>query len=134
MMKVPTRVLLVADDPVVLFGLRQIITTEPDLSICAQADTIDAALHAVTTAHLAVVDLSMEAMTDLELIRQLHHVNASVPVLVFSMHDETRVAERAFRAGARGYVTKGEGVAGLIRAIRDVLDGRWYPSPMRERQ
>jgi DNA-binding NarL/FixJ family response regulator len=49
-----------------------------------------------------------------------------VPALVLSMHDESLYAERAIRAGARGYVNKGESSAELMRAIRQVLNGEIY--------
>ena len=126
--KPPAAILLMADDFIVRFGLQQIIATQPDLSIYAIADTIEAALQIVgtSTADLAIVDLAMGVMTDLELIGQLHTIDGSLPVLVFSMQDEPRFAERAFQAGARAYVMRGEGSEALIHAIREVLAGRTY--------
>jgi DNA-binding NarL/FixJ family response regulator len=50
----------------------------------------------------------------------------AVPALVLSMHDESLYAERALRAGARGYVNKHEASAELLRAIRQVLNGEIY--------
>jgi DNA-binding NarL/FixJ family response regulator len=128
--KQPVRILLVDDHPIVRFGVRQMVATQPDLSIGAEADTAEAALQAVkrAKADLAIVDLSLGTINGLELIRQLRELDAKLPVLVLSMHDEALFAERAFRAGARGYMMKQEAIDGLIHAIREVLAGRMYAS------
>jgi DNA-binding NarL/FixJ family response regulator len=73
---------------------------------------------------LALVDLSLEEGTGLELIRSLRETAPDVRILVLSMHDEALYAERPLRAGARGYVMKLEAVDGLIHAIQVVLAGR----------
>jgi DNA-binding NarL/FixJ family response regulator len=128
--KQPLRILLVDDHPIVRFGVRQMVATLPDLSIGTEADTAEAALQAVkrAKADLAIVDLSLGPMSGLELIRQLRELDPKLPVLVLSMHDEALFAERAFRAGARGYIMKQEAIDGLIHAIREVLAGRMYAS------
>jgi DNA-binding NarL/FixJ family response regulator len=128
--KQPVRILLVDDHPIVRFGVRQMVATQPDLSIGAEADTAEAALQAVkkAKADLAIVDLSLGTMNGLELIRQLRELDPKLPVLVLSMHDEALFAERAFRSGARGYMMKQEAIDGLIHAIREVLAGRMYAS------
>jgi DNA-binding NarL/FixJ family response regulator len=106
------------------------IATEPDLSICCETDTAEGALQLVrgSKADLALVDLSLGTVNGLELIHQLHEVDPNLPVLVLSMHDEALFAERALRAGARGYIMKQEAINGLIHAIREVLAGRMYAS------
>ena len=67
-------------------------------------------------------------MNGLELIKQIHDFFPDVPVLVLSMHDEALFAERALKAGARGYIMKQEAIGGLIGAIRQVVAGRIYVS------
>lgn len=126
----PRRILVVDDHPIVRLGLRQMIAAEPDLSVCYEAETAEAALQAIerNKCDLAIVDLSLGTMGGLELIRRLHEVVPGLPVLVLSMHDEALFAERALRAGARGYIMKKEAIGGLIGAIRHVLAGRIYVS------
>jgi DNA-binding NarL/FixJ family response regulator len=128
--KSPARILVVDDHPIVRFGIRQMISGEPSLSICCEADSADAALQWVQSskADLAIVDLSLGQGTGLELIRRLHDASPNLPVLVLSMHDEALFAERALRAGARGYIMKQEAIAGLVHAIQQVLSGRIYVS------
>jgi len=125
-----THVLVVDDHPVVRLGIRQMIAAEPDLSVCAEADTPDAALNACRSSHvdLAIVDLSLGSTSGLELIKVLHEEYPTLPILVLSMHDESLFAQRALRAGARGYLQKHEAIEGLVRAIREVIAGKVYVS------
>jgi len=125
-----TRVLVVDDHPVVRLGIRQMIATEPSLMVCGEADTSEGALQACRTseADLAIVDLSLGNASGLELIKMLHEERPAMPILVLSMHDESLFAQRALRAGARGYLQKQEAIDGLLHAIRHVLSGKVYVS------
>jgi DNA-binding NarL/FixJ family response regulator len=126
----PARILIVDDHPIVRLGIRQMISGDPSLLVCCEADSAEAALQMVkgSKADLAIVDLSLGQGTGLELIRKLHDATPDLAVLVLSMHDESLFAERALRAGARGYIMKHEAIDGLIDAIRQVLSGRIYVS------
>ena len=75
---------------------------------------------------IAIVDITLKGSSGLELLKDLRAQGFAVPALVLSMHDESLYAERALRAGARGYVNKGEDSAVLMRAIRQVLTGEIY--------
>jgi DNA-binding NarL/FixJ family response regulator len=120
----------VDDHPIVRLGIRQMLSTDPGLTVCCEAESADAALQLAkrSKADLAIVDLSLGQVTGLELVRQLHEAVPDLPVLVLSMHDEALFAERALRAGARGYIMKHEAIDGLVGAIRHVLSGRIYVS------
>jgi DNA-binding NarL/FixJ family response regulator len=122
----PARILVVDDHPIVRLGIRQMIDAEPTLSICCEAESMEAALELAKSsdADLAVVDLSLKDGSGLELIRALRESVPRLPVLVLSMHDEHLFAERALRAGAHGYIMKHEAIDGLIGAIQQVLAGR----------
>jgi DNA-binding NarL/FixJ family response regulator len=78
---------------------------------------------------LALVDISLKDADGLELLKELKAQGAEFPVLILSMHDESLYAERALRAGARGYVMKQEPPDVLLGAIRRVLAGEIYVSP-----
>jgi DNA-binding NarL/FixJ family response regulator len=75
------------------------------------------------------VDISLPDSDGLELIKDIHLRSPNLPVLVISMHDESVYAERAFRAGARGYVTKQEMDDTVLAAIRCLFRGEQYMSP-----
>ena len=125
-----TQVLVVDDHPIVRLGIRQLIASEPSLAVCAETDTIEGALTACRTSEvdLALVDLSLGSESGLELIKQLHEEHPLIPILVLSMHDEALFAQRALRAGARGYLQKHEAIDGLIQAIRQVVSGKVFVS------
>jgi DNA-binding NarL/FixJ family response regulator len=130
------RILVLDDHPMTREGIAHLLAREPDLAIAGQAGTVKAALVAVKAAppELVLCDLSLSERSGLELIKDLHVLHPEVPVLVFSMHYESLYAERALRAGARGYIMKSEGAAKLLDAIRRVLRGEVYLSQaMRDR-
>jgi DNA-binding NarL/FixJ family response regulator len=124
------RIFLVDDHPLVREWLTQLIDQQPDLTVCGEAGSAPAALAALgaAAADLAVVDLSLENSAGLDLIKSLQRLTPAVPALVLSIHDESLYAERAFRAGARGYVNKRESAQCVVEAVRRVLDGKLYVS------
>ena len=124
------RVFLVDDHPLVREWLGSLIERQPDLAVCGQAETSGAAYEAIARLlpDVAVVDLSLEDGSGLELIKQIQTLPKPPCVLVLSMHDEAIYAERALRAGATGYVMKRSATGRVIDAIRQVLQGRLYIS------
>ena len=125
-----TQVLIVDDHPMVRDWLAQMIRREPDLAVCGEASDAAGALRAITTLKpdMAIVDLTMRDSHGTELIRDIGQRFKELPVLVLSMHDESLYAERAIRAGARGYITKQEAGQKIKDAIRCVLNGQIYLS------
>ena len=126
----PKRLLIVDDHPMMRTGLAQLIDSEGDLKVCAEADNAGQAITAVTKQKfdLALVDISLPDKNGLELIKDLRTLNPELPILVVSMHDEMIYAERVLRAGARGYIMKQEGGQKFLQAIRRVLAGQIFVS------
>ena len=124
------KILLVDDHPLVLYGLAQLLNAEADLAVCAQAADPAEALAAAESCRpdLAVVDLNLGETDGLDLIRSMLRRWPELPVLVVSMHKESLYAERALRAGARGYVMKREATKALVGAVRRVLAGEIHVS------
>ncbi|MBC8095658.1 MAG: response regulator transcription factor [Akkermansiaceae bacterium] len=122
------RVFLVDDHPLVRHALRDALRHEDGLEVCGEADDRDAALKGIASsdADLAIVDLRLRTSDGLELIRDLRDRHPKVLSLVLSMQDESVTAERAVRAGARGYVSKQETPKKIMEAVRKVLDGEIY--------
>lgn len=125
-----TRILIADDHPMVREWLAQLINREPNLVVCGEAADAAQTLQALETLRpdMAVVDLSMEGTHGTDLIKDITARYEGMPVLVLSMHDEPLYAERAIRAGARGYVTKREGAEKIRQAVFRVLDGEIYVS------
>jgi DNA-binding NarL/FixJ family response regulator len=124
------RVLLVDDHPIVRQGVKMMITQEPDMVVCGEAESADEALAAMlqSTPEVAVVDLALKESSGLELIKDAKARYPKMAMLVLSMRDEAFYAHRALRAGARGYITKEEGPGRIIEGIRTVVAGRVYLS------
>ncbi len=122
------RVLIVDDHPLVRESLKKIIQGQSDLTVCGEAEDREQALEIVraTRPRLAIVDLTLKNSHGLELIKDLRELFPEVQSLVLSMHDEMIHAERAIRAGARGYITKQEVPARILLAIRKILSGEIY--------
>lgn len=119
------RVLLVDDHPIVREGLARVIDQEADLTVCATAVSAQEAVQAVATAKpdIAVVDVSLDGSHGIDLVKELRVRHPGLAVVMLSMHDETLYAERALRAGAKGYVMKREPPERLVQALRKVLAG-----------
>jgi DNA-binding NarL/FixJ family response regulator len=126
----PKRILIVDDHPMMRTGLAQLIDTEPDLKVCAQADNAGQAITLVSKQKfdLALLDISLPDKNGLELIKDLRALRLELPILVVSMHDELIYAERVLRAGGRGYIMKQEGGEKFLSAIRQVLAGKIFVS------
>lgn len=124
------RILLVDDHPLMRQGIGQLIDGEPDLMVCGEAEDRVGALAAVaaTKPDLVVVDISLRGDSGLDLIKDLRVRWPGLLSLVLSMHDESLYAERALRAGARGYIMKREASEKVLDAIRRVLEGAVFVS------
>jgi DNA-binding NarL/FixJ family response regulator len=128
--KKKTQVLIVDDHPVVRDGLTTIINHERDMNVCGQADDAAGALKA--TAELkpdvVVADISLKSSDGIELTKSIKIRYPRLPVIIFSVHDESIYAERALRAGAHGYMMKETVSENIVKAIRTVLNGEIFVS------
>lgn len=124
------RLLLVDDHPVVCQGLTRLLSVEPDLLVAGQAENATQAtlLLEAENFDLAVVDVSLQGVSGIDLLKTIRARWPKLPVLMLSVHDEMLYAERALRAGANGYVMKKEKVECIITAIHQILTGRLYVS------
>lgn len=125
------RIFLVDDHPVTREGLARLINHEDDLEVCGQAGTAARAIPQIEaqSPDLVVVDVSLTSgPSGLELIKDLAARHPQLRMLALSTHDEALYAERALRAGARGYVMKHEPTEQVMLAIHKVLGGEIYLS------
>lgn len=124
------KVLIVDDHPIVRQGLTQLLNGEADLVVCGEAETARRAMAAITELDpdLAIVDITLQGTNGIELIKNIVAQWPELPILVLSMHDESLYAERALRAGAKGYVMKQEATEKLTGALRRILNGQIYVS------
>ncbi len=119
------RILLIDDHAVVRAGLRQLLIATTGAEVAEAADG-EAALAMIAAARpdLVILDLGLPGLGGLSLLPRL--AEASLRVLVLSLHSDPIYARRAMEAGALGYVTKGAAPDELIEAVRLAFLGRRY--------
>lgn len=129
--------MLVDDHAMLRHGMAMLINMEPDMEVIAEAGDGNEAIAYLKknpAPDLICLDITLKTVSGLEVIKSIHALIPTIPVLFISMHDESVYAERALRAGAKGYVMKQEAGDVMLTAIRDVLKGNVYLSkPMNER-
>ena len=123
------RIFLIDDHPAVRQGVRMLLSQDAHV-VCGEAGNRDEALIGIgsSAAEMALLDLSLGEESGLELINDLE--TRGVRVLVYSMHEDADTIERAFSAGAAGYVSKREPVDVLLTAVTDLMAGRRHLSPL----
>ena len=119
------RLILIDDHPIIRRGIRDALQDERDLRVVEEASTTAEAVEKARSCSpdLAIVDISMDEGSGLELIKQLRREHPRLAILVLSIHDEELYAERGLRAGANGYIEKDESPSALVQAIRTCLTG-----------
>ena len=124
------RVFIVDDHPAVQEGLAAVFNQQNDLEICGAATSAREVLRSIAELKpdIAIIDLTLQDGSGLELIKDLHARDHRLPLLVLSMHDEMLYAERVLQAGAQGYIMKKEPMGSLLAAVRQVLNGEVYLS------
>jgi len=125
-----SRVFIVDDHPLVREGLANLINGQDDLMVSGEAEDSSQAMMRIVKARpdAALIDISLKNESGLELVKNLNTQFPLVALIVLSMHDEALYAERALRAGARGYVMKRETSKSVLASIRRVLEGGIYVS------
>jgi DNA-binding NarL/FixJ family response regulator len=124
------KVLLVDDHAIMREGLTMLVSHEPDLCVCGEAEDVHSALEAIrqNLPDVVIADITLKEGSGIDLVKDIRTRWPKLPVVILSMHAQSMYAERSFRAGANGYVTKGEASAAIIEAIRAVLGGGVYVS------
>ena len=128
--EIKRRVMIVDDHPIFRDGISQLINHQPDLHVCGGVSSAAQALSSVAELKpdMLVVDISINGTNGIELIKSIRAQYPALPALMLSSHDENIYAERALRAGARGYIMKAAPPEKVIEAIRRILEGSLYLS------
>lgn len=124
------RILVVDDHPIVREGMAQLLNRQSDMRVEWEANGIAEAI-AICKTHrpdFAIVDVALVDGCGLELVRQMHEIWSTLPILMLSMHDEALYAHRALHAGARGYLMKQAVSKNIIGAIRRIQAGEIFLS------
>jgi DNA-binding NarL/FixJ family response regulator len=81
-------------------------------------------------ADVAIVDVSMPRMNGLDTTREILRMNPDVRVIIVTMSEDPDIAAEAFRAGASGYLLKRSAGSELTLAVREVMEQRYYLTPL----
>ena len=129
-MSAKKKVYIVDDHPLMRKGMAMTLQSDIEFDVCGQAESAEEALSEILEMNpdAAVIDISLPGMNGIELVKNLLHQLPDLKILIVSRHDEELYAERALRAGAKGYLMKLEAGEVLVSAVRQVLNGGLYLS------
>ena len=130
------RVMLVDDHAVVRMGFRLLLESDPGVQVVAEADSGEAALkiYPEVKPDVVIMDVSMPGMGGIEAVSRLLAKDSGARVLVLSAHEDTVHPKRLLKAGALGYLSKRTAGDELLRALRQVAEGRNYIDPVLAQQ
>ena len=132
-MPTPIRVLIADDHPVWRRGVRNLLDSEPDLHVVAEARDGEEALRFIQRGELdvAVLDMEMPGLTGVEVARTVRDEALRVRVLALSSYDDPSYVSGLLQNGASGYLTKDQPAALILEAVRAVArgEGRWFVQP-----
>ena len=122
------KVILVDDHAVVRAGYKILLRNNENINVVAETNTGEDAiiLSDKYQPDVIVMDISLPGMSGIDAIRSIVKKNNNIKILVFSMHEEVVFVERAFQAGAIGYMTKSTDPEMLSKAISQVAQGKKY--------
>ena len=125
----PARIFVVDDHPLMRNVLATYIKRQEDLLVCGEAASGKEVVMIIgqLTCDLALLDVAMPGMSGIDVVRYLREHHPQVKCLMLSGHGEQVYVEDAKKAGAAGYVMKGNPTA-ILEAIRRVLNGQEYVS------
>lgn len=124
------RILIVDDHPIVLFGLRLQFEGHDEMIVVGEARDVQSACRMTGELRpdVIVLDLVLGGRDGIELIGELNRCHPPARIIVYSSQDERHFARRVLRAGARGYVAKGEHLSMVADAVTAVIAGNLFVS------
>jgi len=119
------KIYILDDHPIVIEGLKNIIDKQDDLQVVGSAEDAAAAVQQIgkLKPDIIILDITLKDRSGVDLIKKIRSTSSTSQILVYSMHDENVYAERCLRAGAMGYLMKGESAARLLHGIRQIITG-----------
>lgn len=126
-----TRIVLADDHPIVLSGLRNLLSQERDFKLVGEATSGAEALKIIRECKpdLVVLDISMAEPNGIAVSRRIGQELPSVKVLILTFHEDRAYLQQAIDAGVGGYLLKRSAAENLVPAIRAVITGGLYVDP-----
>jgi DNA-binding NarL/FixJ family response regulator len=119
------KIYILDDHPIVSEGLKKVIDQQEDMTVVGSSEDANVAMTAITKLKpdVVILDITLKDRSGVEMIKKIRTTVPTTQVLVYSMHEENVYAERCLRAGAMGYLMKGEGSARVVQGLRQILTG-----------
>ena len=119
------KIYILDDHPIVIEGLTKVINSQEDMQVIGSSEDATAALQQIAKLKpdVVVLDITLRDRSGVDVIKKIKATAPATHVLVYSMHDENVYAERCLRAGAMGYLMKGEGGPRLVQGLKQILGG-----------
>jgi DNA-binding NarL/FixJ family response regulator len=119
------KIYILDDHPIVIEGLKKVVDQQEDMTCVGASDDANTAMSQITKLKpdVIILDITLKDRSGVELIKKIRTTVTTAQVLVYSMHEENVYAERCLRAGAMGYLMKGEGSTRVIQGLRQILSG-----------
>lgn len=127
--KATTRILIVDDHPLVLSGCRSLLESLPDVEILSEVtEKAGFSVFQRQRPCVAIVDVNLPDLSGLEMLRKIRKVDADARVIMLSMHEDPGIVVRALELGAKGFISKNDDPATILKAVKQVLEGESYLS------
>ncbi len=123
---------MIADDHMLMReGLKQLLELEKDITVVAQAgdgeETIDKAIK--YNPHVLLLDINMPKYNGIDVLRRLKDIGINTKIIMLTIHNDKEYLFETIKMGADGYILKDSDADSLIKAIREVYNGRTYIQP-----
>ncbi|MCW3466715.1 response regulator [Chitinophaga nivalis] len=125
------KVVIIDDHPIVLEGLKNLLSSQDDITVTGYFDTGMAALAALDKAmpDLLLLDINLPDISGLDLCKQIRRKNKDLKIIALSVHNERPVIKSMLQQGVNGYVLKNSVGEEIIHAIHETMDGHTYLCP-----
>ncbi len=125
-------ILVVDDHALIRKGLKMLLEETPDLKVAGEAETGTQAIKMVREQNfdLVLLDISLPDKHGTDILKQLKSEHPALKIIILSMYPEDQYGVRVLRAGAMGYINKQSAPGKLVGAIKQVIGGKKYISPM----
>jgi len=125
-----TRVLIVDDHDLVRFGIKSLLSAQPGIAV---VDTLRSGEDSISWCRdhkgevdVILMDVNMPGIGGIEATHRISKAWPKIGIIIVTVHDEGPLPRQMLNGGAKGYLTKGNGVDEMIAAIRDVHNGKYY--------
>jgi DNA-binding NarL/FixJ family response regulator len=129
--KIAARLLIVDDHPVVLSGCRSLFAADSSLKVEEASDAKSGhRAYLQKRPDVTIIDINLPDVSGFELMRRIRKDDPSAKIIMFSMNSDPAFVVRAIEMGAQGYVSKGDDPRMLVKAVRKVVAGDNFISPL----